>query len=77
MISEQICSFYHLMQLLVLRIALHARLVEIYFDSFRNGAISGEDSPTFGHANAFLCSFIQYKESISKEKNNVMISIQC
>ena len=47
------------MQLLVLRIALHARLVEIYFDSFRNGAISGEDSPTFDHANAFvLCSFI-------------------
>ena len=46
------------MQLLVLRIALHARLVEIYFDSFRNGGISGEDSPTFGHANAFLCSFI-------------------
>ena len=50
------------------------RLVEIYFDSFRNGAISGEASPTFGHANANsnFCVLIhrQNKKSISNEMNN-------
>jgi hypothetical protein len=34
--------------------------------------ISGEASPTFGHANA---NYRAYKESISKEMNNIMIEI--
>ena len=40
--------------------------------AFETRAISGEDSPTFGHANAicFVLIYRQYKESISKEMNN-------
>ena len=35
------------------------------------GVISGEASPTFGHANAnFFGVYRPYKESISKEMNN-------